>query len=220
MLGLDNLPVRAPGEDEQVFLSSPASPGAVCVPSGSGEGEQRGCPGRERPWPRCLCSARCLAHTKAVATFVASVNRLALSLAASRHLLLQPGTEQMPVWSRGGRETPPELQYFTFLPTALPSWQPQCSDSSAPPADPVRLLLCSPPALAAAPAPSPWQGSFRCKSLRALGVWCSVLAQSEKHGVSITLCQAGRRSRAGEPGRLQGSVSNPSAPQLLGDTEI
>lgn len=128
-------------------------------------------PGRERPWPRCLCSTRCLAQTKAVATSVASVNRLLLSLAASRHLLLQPSTEQMPVWNSGGRETP-ELQYFTFLPTALPSWQRLRLDShnaqtalpllQPPPHVPAPSTSAPlPPAPAAARARSPSHGSFR-----------------------------------------------------------
>lgn len=167
-------------------------------------------PGRERPWPRCLCSTRCLAQTKAVATFVASVNRLLLSLAASRHLLLQPSTEQMPVWSSGGRESP-ELQYFTFPPTALPSWQRLHLDSH-------NAQTALPPPHGATriqpPAPHP---SFRSKALGAVGLWCSALAQSAKHRVGTSLCQAGRWSRSGEGGMLQGAGSSPSAPQLLGD---
>lgn len=133
------------------------------------EGEQRGCsscsePAGEGKAPAPLpVLARGSAHTKAVAPFVASVNRLALSLAASRHLPLQPGTEQMPVWSGGGRETPaaPIFHFSTHGPSQLAAAaprQPQCSESSAPPASPALLLHCpcsAPPGPACSSSPFP-----------------------------------------------------------------
>lgn len=200
MLRLGESPCPAPGGMSR-FSLHPSQPWS-CVPpfwQRGGRGERLQLlldhPGRERPWPRCLCSAGCLAQTKAVAPFVASVNSLVLSLAASRHLLLQPSTEQMPVWSSGGRENPCSSNISLFLPTGSSQfWQRSHLDShKAQTALPPLHVLCSPPS--SSPFPLTW--ILHTQIPESFGHVVLSAGTAQKIRVSISLCQAARRSRSG-----------------------
>lgn len=144
-------PERAGGRDPRALLRVP------CLELSGGR-EPRGHRSVPvSPRPRRRSSARCCRQTKAVAGYVASVSSLLLSLAATRHLLLKPNTEQMPVWKERGQGNP-RARIF-HRPTGVPSpgtlhlghcgapsgsgsvalW-PVASSSSLPHPSPIQLL--------------------------------------------------------------------------------